>query len=118
MRKIYFLKTCDTCKRILKKLPKQDTFIFHEIKEKPLEVKELEYLKSLSGNYQSLFSKRAKLYKEMGLKDENLSESDFKRYILEHYTFINRPIIVIDNQIFTGNSEKNIQNAIDVLSNE
>ncbi len=65
-----------------------------------------------------LFSKRAKLYKERDLKNENLSEPDYKRFILEHYTFLNRPVIVVDNRIFVGNSPKTVQTAIDFLSNE
>lgn len=118
MRKIYFLKTCDTCKRIIKSLPNTEGFIFQDIKEQPLTVKQLEELHALTGNYEVLFSKRAKLYKEMGLKDEKLTEKDFKHYILEHYTFLNRPVIVIDNQIFVGNSSKTVQQAIDLLNNE
>lgn len=66
----------------------------------------------------SLFSKRATLYKEMGLKDEKLSEADFKRYILEHYTFLSRPVILADGQIFVGNSPKVVQQAIAFLSHE
>lgn len=118
MRKIYFLKTCDTCKRIIKSLPNIDKFIFQDIKEQPLTIKQLKELYALTGNYEVLFSKRAKLYKEMGLKDEKLAEKDFKHYILEHYTFLNRPVIVIDNQIFIGNNSKVVQQAIDFLKNE
>jgi arsenate reductase-like glutaredoxin family protein len=118
MRKIYYLKTCDTCKKIIQSLPKTDGFLFQDIKEEPITVKQLEEIHVLAGSYEILFSKRAKLYKEMGLKDENLSESDFKRYILEHYTFLNRPVIVIDKTIFIGNSPKTVQAAIDFLTNE
>lgn len=118
MRKIYYLKTCDTCKRIIKSLPNTSTFLFQDIKENPITVKQLEEIHELTENYEVLFSKRAKLYKEMGLKDEKLTESDFKRYILEHYTFLNRPVIVIDNAIFVGNSPKTVQAAIDFLANE
>ena len=118
MKKIYYLKTCDTCKRIIKSLPNTDGFIFQDIKEEPITVKQLEEMHALSGNYELIFSKRAKLYKEMGLKDENLTEADFKRYILEHYTFLNRPVIIIDKNIFIGNSPKTVQSAIDFLTNE
>jgi arsenate reductase len=52
----------------------------------------------------------------MGLKDENLSEADFKRYLLEHYTFLNRPVIIRDDQIFIGNSPKVVAQAIHSLS--
>ncbi len=118
MRKIFYLKTCDTCKKIIKSLPNTNNFIFQDIKEEPITVKQLEEIQQLTGNYEVLFSKRAKLYKEMGLKDEKLTESDYKRYILEHYTFLNRPVIVIDKSIFVGNSPKTVQAAIDFLANE
>ena len=118
MRKIFYLKTCDTCKKIIKSLPNTNNFILQDIKEEPITVKQLEEIHQLTGNYEVLFSKRAKLYKEMGLKDEKLTEFDYKRYILEHYTFLNRPVIVIDKSIFVGNSPKIVQAAIDILANE
>ena len=118
MRKIYYLKTCDTCKKIIKSLPKTEGFIFQDIKEEPISVKQLEEMYALTGSYEILFSKKAKLYKEMGLKDEKLAETDFKRYISEHYTFLARPVIIINTSIFVGNSPKVVQNAIEFLANE
>lgn len=118
MRKIYFLKTCDTCKRILKSLPQLDSFILQDIKENPITVKQLEEMHALTGNYEVLFSKKAKLYSEMGLKEANLTEKDFKHYILEHYTFLARPVIIVGDQIFVGNSPKTIESAINFLNHE
>lgn len=118
MRKIYHLKTCSTCQRILKSLPQLDTFQLQDIKAEPMTVKQVEEMAQMAGSYEALFSKRATLYKEMGLKDEKLSEADFKRYILEHYTFLSRPIIIVDGQIFVGNSPKVVQQAIEFLSHE
>lgn len=109
MNKIYYLKTCSTCVRIIKLLQLPSNFVFQDIKEEEITVKQLEELYKLSGSYEALFSKRAKLYKEMGLKDMNLTEKDYKHYILEHYTFLSRPVIVFKNQIFIGNSAKTIE---------
>ena len=106
MNKIYYLKTCDTCKRILKQIENLKAFELQDIKEKEITVQQLEEMHALAGSYEKLFSKRAKLYKEMGLKNENLTEVDFKRYLLEHYTFLARPVIIFNNQIFVGNSPK------------
>lgn len=111
MKKVYFLKTCSTCVRILKALNLPKEFVFQDIKEEEITVKQLEELHQLSGNYEALFSKRAKLYKEMGLRDQSLSEKDFKHYILEHYTFLSRPVIVFNDQIFIGNSVKTVEAA-------
>lgn len=101
--------------RILKELNFPSDFELQDIKENPLTVKQLEELHNLSGSYEALFSKRAKLYKEMDLKNANLQERDFKHYILEHYTFLQRPVIIIGNSIFIGNSKKVVEAAKQML---
>jgi len=117
MKKIYHLATCDTCKRIIKELQLPSEFIKHEIKQQEITVKELEALRDLAGSYEALFSKRAKLYQERGLANEDLSEEDFKRFLLEHYTFLKRPVIVNEGQIFIGNSKKVVETAKTSLQN-
>lgn len=117
MKKIYYLKTCDTCKRILKQIDNIQDFQLQDIKEESVTVKQLEEMFAITASYETLFSKRAKLYKEMGLKDENLTENDFKRYLLEHYTFLARPVIIYNDQIFVGNSPKNIKAMLQKVNN-
>jgi len=111
MKKIYHLATCDTCKRIINELKLPASFEKHDIKQQDITVKELEALRDLSGSYEALFSKRAKLYKERGLKNEVLTEDDFKGFILEHYTFLKRPVVVHNHEIFIGNSKKTVEAA-------
>ena len=106
MKKVYYLKTCSTCVRILKELDLPADFILQDIKTEPITVKQLEEMEALSGSYEALFSKRAKLYKEMDLKNQNLTERDYKQYILEHYTFLSRPVLINGDAIFIGNSKK------------
>ena len=60
----------------------------------------------MAGSYEDLFSKRARLYREKGLHEKQLSETDYKNLILEHYTFLKRPVILVDDKIFIGNSKK------------
>ena len=108
MKKIYYLSTCDTCKKILKEIDAPDAFELQDIKTDPLTEEQLEKLKELSGSYEALFSKRARLYKERDLKNKELSEEDYKNLILEHYTFLKRPVILHENEIFIGNSKKTV----------
>lgn len=111
MKKVYHLKTCNTCDRIIKSLNVPDDFVFQDIKSEDITVKQIDHLKDLAGSYEALFSKRAKLYKEMGLKDQTLTEADYKHYILDHYTFLKRPVIVVNDHIFIGNSAKTVEAA-------
>ncbi|WP_152285865.1 arsenate reductase family protein [Flavicella marina] len=108
MKKIYHLKTCDTCRRILKSINLEGVEL-QEIKTQEITVAQLEEMHSLSGSYEALFSKRAQLYKSRGLKDMDLSEEDYKGLILETYTFLKRPVAIINGKIFIGNSKNNIE---------
>ena len=114
--KIYYLASCDTCRKIIKSLPNTDQFEFHDIRQNPITEKELEEMYSLSGSYEALFSKKAQLYKSMDLKNKALTEADFKKYLLEHYTFLSRPVFIIDDKIYIGNGQKNIIEVTKVLS--
>ena len=116
MKKIYHLSTCDTCRRILKELDPPSSFELQDIKEDPLNEEQLQELKHLSGTYEALFSKRARLYKERDLKSKQLSEEDYKNLLLEHYTFLKRPVIVNGQKIFIGNSKKEVAAAKASLS--
>jgi arsenate reductase-like glutaredoxin family protein len=82
-----------------------------DIKTEPITSTQLEEMKTLAGSYEALFSKRARLYKELNLKEKNLSENDYKTYILEHYTFLKRPVLVYNDSIFIGNSKKTVEDA-------
>jgi len=116
MNKIYYLASCDTCRKIIKSLPKDNNLVFHDIKQDPISEAELEEMHALSGSYEALFSRKAQLYKSLDLKNKALTEADFKKYILEHYTFLSRPVFIIDGKIFIGNSQKNVADAIKALS--
>jgi arsenate reductase len=109
MKKVYYLKTCSTCIRILKELNLSSEYVLQDIKTEEITVKQLEHMHELAGTYEALFSKRSKLYKEMDLKNQKLEERDYKNYILEHYTFLSRPVIIIDNSIFIGNSKNTVE---------
>ena len=86
MKKVYYLKTCSTCIRILKDLDLPSTFILQDIKTEEITVKQLEHMRELAGSYEALFSKRSQRYKAMDLKNQTLTEKDYKHYILDHYS--------------------------------
>lgn len=116
MLSFYYLKNCSTCKRILRELDISNIANLIDIKNNPINKITLEYLKSLSGSYEVLFSKKAQLFNKSELKNQNLSEDDFKKLILEHYTFLKRPVLVVDKKIFIGNSQKVVEQAKNIIN--
>ncbi len=80
-----------------------------EIKSKGISEEQLQEMKNLSGSFESLFSRTAMKYRALGLNEKQLTEEDYKKLILEEYTFLKRPVFVLENEIFVGNSKKNIE---------
>ncbi|QWX83402.1 hypothetical protein H0I23_13190 [Cellulophaga sp. HaHaR_3_176] len=115
MKKIYYLSTCDTCKKILKELQPLDGFELQDIKSDAVSAVQIEEMFKLSGSFEALFSKRARLFRERGLHEKTLSENDYMNLILNHYTFLKRPVIIFDDKIFIGNSKKEIAAAIEYI---
>lgn len=115
MKKIYYLSSCDTCKRILNELSPLNDIEIQDIKSEPITVEQLNEMRNLAGNYEALFSKRARLYNERKLKDQQLEEKDYEALLLEHYTFLKRPVILVNNQIFIGNSKKVVAAAKEII---
>ncbi|HVY76573.1 MAG TPA: ArsC/Spx/MgsR family protein [Puia sp.] len=103
MKKIYTLSTCSTSKRIIKEQElEKKGYIFQDIKTEKITPAQLDEMKALAGSYEALFSRRAQKYKSMGLKDKKLTETDYRRLILEEYTFLKRPVIINGQQISAG----------------
>ncbi len=115
MKKIYHLSSCSTCKRIIKELNLDSDFKHQDIKTDKINEEQLIQMAKLSGSYESLFSRRAIKYKELNLKDKELSEEDYKKLILSEYTFLKRPVLIIGSKIFIGNSKKVVESALTEL---
>jgi len=115
MKKIYHLGTCSTCVRIIKELNPSGEVIQQDIKTEKITTDQLDEMASKAGSYEALFSRRAMKYKSMGLAEKNLSEQDYKELILEEYTFLKRPVVLVEDQIFVGNSKKVVEQAKQVF---
>jgi len=117
MNTLYYLPSCDTCKKIIKSLPNIDKLIFRDIKKDPITEQELDRMYTLSTSYESLFSRKAQLYKSLDLKNKILTEADYKKYMLEHYTFLSRPVFIIEDNIFIGNNSNTIAIVLNRMKN-
>lgn len=109
MKKVYFLSTCDTCKRIMKDVGVDDSFEQQDIKTNPINNQQLNELLGKVNSPEELLNKRARKYAELDLKNKNLNDNEIKNFILTEYTFLKRPVFIIDSEIFIGNSKKNVE---------
>ena len=116
MKKIYFLGSCSTCVRIMKELGVDDSWRQQDIKTEKITTSQIEEMETLSGSYDSLFSRRAMKFKSMGLKEKSLTEADYKKLILEEYTFLKRPVLIIEGKIFVGNSKQVVASVKEILN--
>lgn len=111
MKKIYHLSTCSTCQKIIKELNPKADVVLQDIKFEKISDAQIEEMKKLSGSFESLFSRRAMKYKSMNLAEKTLTEKDYKNLILEEYTFMKRPVIIVNDNIFIGNAKSEIEKA-------
>jgi arsenate reductase len=111
MKKIFHLSTCATCQKIIREIAPDKDVVLQDIKEQNIDETTLDWLKEKIGSYEALFSKRAIKYRSMGLDKMNLSESDYKKYMLEEYTFLKRPFIINGEEVFIGNAKKEVEAA-------
>jgi len=108
MKKVLYLSSCNTCQRILSEV-NTEGFKLQDTKEEPASKEDIEFLRGHVDSYEDLINKRAQLWQQRGLKNQDLSEDDYKNLLLEHYTFIKRPVFIDGNKVFIGNSKKVVQ---------
>ncbi len=112
--RLYHLSTCNTCQRIIKELGAEH-FDLQDIKEKHVEEAVIDRLAEEHGGYEAIFNKRAMKYRSQGLNTMELTEAEWKQHILKEYTFIKRPIIIIQGKSYLGNSKKVVAAAKEAL---
>ncbi|MEY3443635.1 MAG: hypothetical protein RLZZ519_1916 [Bacteroidota bacterium] len=114
-KKVYHLSTCSTCIQILKKLNPGPDVEMQDIKTQPMTETQVDEMQRLAGSYEALFSRRAVKYKEMGLATQTLTEADYRRLILAEYTFLKRPVMLLGDRIFVGNTAKVVEEAVEAF---
>jgi arsenate reductase (glutaredoxin) len=111
MKKIYHSSTCTTNQRILKEVKPKKDVIMQDIKTEPITPAQIDEMKKLAGSYEALFSRVALKYRAMGLHEKELTEKDYRKLILSEYTFLKRPVMIVGNEIFVGNTKKVVEGA-------
>jgi len=114
MKKIYHLSSCSTCQRILSQI-NTDGFELIDIKQQNISEEDLDHVAEAKGGYEAIFSKRAMKYRSMGLNEMNLTEGDYKMYMLQEYTFLKRPFVINGDKVYVGNSKKVVEELVSDL---
>jgi arsenate reductase len=114
--KIYHLSSCSTNVKILKQLPNLDKVELVNIKENNISADDLDYAAKQLGGYEAVFSKKAQKYKLLNLHLTTLSDQDYRTHILEEYTFLKRPVAIINGKVFAGNTNANVAELIKEMS--
>lgn len=107
----YWLPNCSTCQKARRFLDRHRLQItrFRDIKEEPLARSEVENLARILGGAANLFSRRAVKYREMKLSEREMSANEMLDLMAEEYTFLKRPILVIDDRAIAGFFEKTFE---------
>ena len=108
MRKVFYLKTCGTCTKILNQFDLTD-WELRELKSKNITEEELAEMYTRTKSYEALFSRRSTQIKARNIDVKNLTEDDFENLILDHYSFLKRPVFLTGKEIFVGNEKKNLE---------
>ena len=104
----YGLPNCTTCQKALRRLDyhKVTNVKKRNIKEEPLIRAEVERLATMLGGAENLFSRRSVKYRELGLKDKEISKTEMLDLMASDYTFLKRPILVANDKAIAGFFEK------------
>ncbi len=86
-------------------------FELQDIKQQNISAAALDWLRERKGSYEALFSRKAMKFRSLGLHEQMLTEADYRRLILEEYTFLKRPVVIIGEEAFVGNAKKTVEAA-------
>lgn len=113
---LYWLPHCSTCKKAKEFIESKGIKItrFHNLKEQLLSAEEIEKLADLLGGASEMFSKRAIKYRQLGLNERELSNQEMLDLMTQEYTFIKRPVLVINGKAISGFSEKSYEKFLEV----
>ncbi len=110
MKEIYFywLPNCTTCQKAKRRLDYHRISItkLRDLKEEPLSLDEVKNLAEMLGGVENLFSRRSVKFRELGLRDKEISKNEMLDLMTTDYTFLKRPILVLNNKAIAGFFEK------------
>ncbi|MFT3737518.1 MAG: ArsC/Spx/MgsR family protein [Breznakibacter sp.] len=115
MKHVYYLDNCSTCRKVIEEVGLDHRFTFQNLKQMPILASQLDWLATKVGSYGRLLNKQSRKYKEMGLAGKELSESEIRDLILQEYTFLKRPVVIVEDNVFVCRDKKTIAELIHTM---
>ncbi len=111
----YWLPSCSTCQKAKNFIERHGVKLadVRDIKENPLSPVEINELAEMLGGVGELFSRRAVKYREMKLNERELSGKEMFDLMADEYTFLKRPILVMNGKAVAGFFEKTMNQFLD-----
>jgi Spx/MgsR family transcriptional regulator len=106
MIKIYGIKNCDSVKKALKFFKEhQLEYELFDFKTEPWSCSKIdEWLQKTDIN--TLFNSRSTTYRNLKLKELNLSDEDKKEWLCKENLLIKRPVVEFDGKLLIGFKEE------------
>ncbi|VAW93337.1 FIG138056: a glutathione-dependent thiol reductase [hydrothermal vent metagenome] len=107
---LYGIKTCDAVKKARRWLDNnQQKYQFHDFRVDGVDSKKLSSWLAQIDNM-TLLNKRSTTWRQLSDTDKsNLSDSNIKKLLINNVTLIKRPVLEVNNKIYTGFSDKHYQ---------
>jgi arsenate reductase len=106
MIQVYGIKNCNKIRDTIHWLKEHEIeFTFYDLKNEPLTREELEEFVHRIG-LDVLVNKRGMKWRDLGLKDQNLSDKELFDQLLEHQTMMKRPVLINEEAILVGYDEE------------
>lgn len=109
MIKVYGIKNCDSVKKALAFFKKHDLeYVLHDFKIEPVDCNKVSFWLE-STTLKQLFNARSTTYRNLKLKEKNLSQEEQIKYLCQENLLIKRPVVECDNNLMIGFNEENFK---------
>ena len=109
MIQVYGIKNCNKVRDTFSWLKSNDVeYEVIDLKKEPLSREELQSMVQQIG-LDVLVNKRGMKWRQLGLKDKNLSDDELFDELLENQTMIKRPVLVRNESLLVGYDEDSFE---------
>tara|TARA_R100001143_G_C3361367_1_gene137087 strand:- start:23430 stop:23771 length:342 start_codon:yes stop_codon:yes gene_type:complete len=113
MIQVYGIKNCNKIRDTLRWLKEREIeHTFYDLKKEPLTREELEEFVHRIG-LDVLVNKRGMKWRQLGLNDRDLEESELFNHLLEHQTMMKRPVLINEEAILVGYDEEAFESFVE-----